>query len=144
MKALYTASATVRGGREGSFESSDGALKHDLSMPKELGGPGGSGTNPEQLFAAGYGACYESALANVARKEGVKLQDVEVVSNVSIGKDESDGGFKLAVTLDVKMSGVDHAKAEELAKKAHDFCPYSKATRGNIEVKLNVVEMSKQ
>ncbi|BCG57827.1 organic hydroperoxide resistance protein [Paenibacillus sp. URB8-2] len=144
MKALYTATATVRGGREGSFESSDGALKHNLSMPRELGGSGGTGTNPEQLFAAGYGACYESALANVARKEGVKLQDVEVTSNVSIGKDESDGGFKLSVRLDVKMSGVDHDKAEDLAKKAHDFCPYSKATRGNIEVELNVLEMSRQ
>ncbi|MDT3426132.1 Ohr subfamily peroxiredoxin [Paenibacillus forsythiae] len=144
MKALYTAAATVRGGREGSFESSDGALKHNLSMPRELGGPGGTGTNPEQLFAAGYGACYESALANVARKEGVKLQDVEVTSNVSIGKDESDGGFKLSVRLDVKMSGVDHDKAEDLAKKAHDFCPYSKATRGNIEVELNVLELSRQ
>lgn len=144
MKPLYTATATVRGGREGSFESSDGALKHDLSMPKELGGPGGPGTNPEQLFAAGYGACYESALANVARKEKIKLEDVEVTSNVSIGKDESDGGFRLAVRLDVKMSGVDHATAEDLAKKAHAFCPYSKATRGNIDVELNVVEMSRQ
>ncbi|MFC3748510.1 organic hydroperoxide resistance protein [Paenibacillus sp. GCM10012306] len=139
MKALYTATATVRGGREGSFESSDGALKHNLSMPKELGGPGGAGTNPEQLFAAGYGACYESALANIARKEGVKLQEVEVTSNVMIGKDDSDGGFKLAVRLDVKIPGIDKAQAEDLAKKAHAFCPYSKATRGNIEVELNVV-----
>ncbi|MFF2908721.1 organic hydroperoxide resistance protein [Paenibacillus sp. NPDC057934] len=139
MKALYTATATVHGGREGSFESSDGALKHNLSMPKELGGPGGTGTNPEQLFAAGYGACYESALANIARKEGVKLQEVEVTSNVMIGKDDSDGGFKLAVRLDVKIPGVDKAQAEDLAKKAHAFCPYSKATRGNIEVELNVI-----
>ncbi|ULO06478.1 organic hydroperoxide resistance protein [Paenibacillus sp. 19GGS1-52] len=140
MKALYTAVATVHGGREGSVESSDGALKHDLKMPKELGGPGGLGTNPEQLFAAGYGACYESALANIARKEGVKLQDVEVTANVSIGKDESDGGFLLAVRLDVKLPGIERGIAEGLAKKAHDFCPYSKATRGNIEVELNIVE----
>lgn len=139
MKALYTASATVHGGREGSVESSDGVLKHDLKMPKELGGPGGAGTNPEQLFAAGYGACYESALANIARKEGVKLQDVEVVSNVSIGKDESDGGFQLAVRLDIKLPGIERAQAQELAEKAHAFCPYSKATRGNIEVELNVL-----
>ncbi|CQR53597.1 peroxiredoxin, Ohr subfamily [Paenibacillus riograndensis SBR5] len=139
MKPLYTASATVRGGREGSVESSDGALKHDLKMPKELGGPGGTGTNPEQLFAAGYGACYESALANIARKEGVKLQDVVVTSNVLIGKDESDGGFKLAVKLDVSLPGIERAKAEDLARKAHEFCPYSKATRGNIEVELNVL-----
>ncbi|AIQ16379.1 MULTISPECIES: organic hydroperoxide resistance protein [Paenibacillus] len=139
MKALYTATATVHGGREGSVKSSDGVLEHDLKMPKELGGPGGSGTNPEQLFAAGYGACYESALANIARKEGVKLQDVEVTANVSIGKDDSDGGFRLAVRMDVKLPGIDRAQAEDLAEKAHAFCPYSKATRGNIEVELNVL-----
>ncbi|WP_151733000.1 organic hydroperoxide resistance protein ['Paenibacillus yunnanensis' Narsing Rao et al. 2020] len=139
MNALYTASATVHGGREGRVESSDGVLKHDLKMPKELGGPGGAGTNPEQLFAAGYGACYESALANIARKEKVTLQDVEVVTNVMIGKDESDGGFKLAVRLDIKLPGIDKAQAQELAEKAHAFCPYSKATRGNIEVELNVL-----
>lgn len=139
MEALYTATATVRGGREGSIESSDGVLKHDLSMPKELGGSGGSGTNPEQLFAAGYGACYESALSNIARKEGVTLHDVEINSNVMIGKDESDGGFRLAVRMDIKMPGIERSQAEELAKKAHAFCPYSKATRGNIDVELNVV-----
>lgn len=139
MDALYTATATVRGGREGSFETSDGALKSKLVMPKGLGGPGGEGTNPEQLFAAGYGACYESALANVARKEGVKLQDVEVTSNVMIGKDDSDGGFKLAVKLDIRIPGVDRTQAEDLARKAHNFCPYSKATRGNIDVELNVI-----
>jgi Ohr subfamily peroxiredoxin len=108
-------------------------------MPKELGGSGGSGTNPEQLFAAGYGACYESALANVARKAGVKLQDVEVTSHVSIGKDVQDDGFKLAVRLDVSMPGIDRSQAEDLAKQAHEFCPYSKATRGNIDVQLNVI-----
>lgn len=139
MKALYTATATVHGGREGSVKSSDGVLQHDLKMPKELGGPGGSGTNPEQLFAAGYGACYESALANIARKEGVKLQDVEVTANVSIGKDDSDGGFRLAVKLDVSLPGISREQAQDLAEKAHAFCPYSKATRGNIEVELNVL-----
>lgn len=139
MDALYTATATVHGGRTGSVASSDGVLKHDLSMPKELGGSGGRGTNPEQLFAAGYGACYESALANVARKAGVKLQDVEVTSHVSIGKDVQDDGFKLAVRLDVNMPGVDRAQAEDLARQAHEFCPYSKATRGNIDVELNVI-----
>ncbi|MFB5674394.1 organic hydroperoxide resistance protein [Paenibacillus terreus] len=139
MEALYTATATVHGGRTGSVASSDGVLKHNLSMPKELGGSGGSGTNPEQLFAAGYGACYESALANVARKAGVKLQDVEVTSHVSIGKDVQDDGFKLAVRLDVNMPGIDRSQAEDLAKQAHEFCPYSKATRGNIDVQLNVI-----
>ncbi|GIP44543.1 organic hydroperoxide resistance protein [Paenibacillus sp. J45TS6] len=139
MEALYTASATVRGGRDGSFETSDGVLRHDLSTPKELGGAGGNATNPEQLFAAGYGACYESALSNIARKEGVKISDVEITSNVMIGKDPKDDGFQLAVRLDVKIPGIDRAQAEDLAKKAHDFCPYSKATRGNIPVELNVI-----
>lgn len=139
MQALYTATATVKGGRTGSVASSDGVLKHELTMPKELGGSGGEGTNPEQLFAAGYGACYESALANVARKAGVRLGDVVVTSNVSIGKDPEDDGFKLAVRLDVNMEGIERSQAEELARKAHEFCPYSKATRGNIDVVLNVV-----
>lgn len=139
MEALYTASATVRGGRDGYFETSDGVLRHDLSTPKELGGAGGNATNPEQLFAAGYGACYESALSNIARKEGVKISDVEITSNVMIGKDPKDDGFQLAVRLDVKIPDVDRATAEDLAKKAHDFCPYSKATRGNIPVELNVI-----
>jgi len=139
MKPLYTADVKVVGGREGSIQSSDGALDHKLSMPKELGGPGGEGTNPEQLFAAGYGACYESALANIARKEGVALKDVTIHSQVMIGKDETDDGFKLAVKLRIEMPGIERSQAEELAKKAHDFCPYSKATRGNIDVELNVI-----
>jgi len=139
MKPLYTADVKVVGGREGSIRSSDGALDHKLSMPKELGGPGGEGTNPEQLFAAGYGACYESALANIARKEGVALKDVTIHSQVMIGKDETDDGFKLAVKLRIEMPGIERSQAEELAKKAHDFCPYSKATRGNIDVELNVI-----
>ncbi len=139
LKPLYTATATIHGGREGSFETSDGALKSNLTMPKELGGSGGTGTNPEQLFAAGYGACYESALANIARKEKVRLTDVEVTSNVTIGKDDTDGGFRLAVRLDIKLPGIERSLAEDLARKAHDFCPYSKATRGNIPVELNVL-----
>jgi len=139
MKALYTADVKVIGGREGSVESTDGVLKHKLSMPKELGGPGGDGTNPEQLFAAGYGACYESALANIARKEGVELKDVVIHSQVMIGKDEGADGFKLAVQLKIEMPGVEKSQAEDLAKKAHAFCPYSKATRGNIDVELSVV-----
>lgn len=140
MEALYTASVTVKGGRDGSIESSDGVLKHNLATPKELGGPGGHATNPEQLFAAGYGACFESALSNVARKEKVKLEGVVVNSQVTIGKDESDGGFQLSVQLDVKIPGVDKSQAQELLHKAHEFCPYSKATRGNIVVKLNAID----
>lgn len=139
MQPLYTADVKIMGGRQGSMESSDGALKHKLTMPKELGGSGGEGTNPEQLFAAGYGACYESALANIARKEGVVLKDVVVHSQVMIGKDEADGGFKLGVKLNIQMPGIERKQAEDLAQKAHDFCPYSKATRGNIEMELNVI-----
>lgn len=140
MEALYTASVRVQGGRTGSIESSDGVLKLNLAMPKELGGSGGNATNPEQLFAAGYGACFESALANVARKEKVKLEGVVVNSQVTIGKDEADGGFQLSVQLDVKIPGVEKSQAQELLHKAHEFCPYSKATRGNIVVKLNAVD----
>ncbi|WP_334073682.1 MULTISPECIES: organic hydroperoxide resistance protein [Paenibacillus] len=140
MKPLYTATATVKGGRTGTVETSDGVLKLNLSMPESLGGAGGNGTNPEQLLAAGYGACFASALANVARKAGVKTEAAEVTHHVSIGKDEGDGGFRLAVEIDVKLPGVEPAKARELLHQAHDFCPYSKATRGNIEVKLNLVE----
>lgn len=139
MQPLYTADVKVTGGRTGSVESSDGVLKHSLTMPKELGGPGGEGTNPEQLFAAGYGACYESALANIARKEGVDLKDVEIHSQVMIGKDEGADGFKLAVKLNINLPGIERSQAEDLAKKAHAFCPYSKATRGNIDVELNVI-----
>ncbi|WP_055109137.1 organic hydroperoxide resistance protein [Paenibacillus ihumii] len=140
MKALYTAAATVQGGRTGTVETSDGALKLELSMPKEMGGQGGSGTNPEQLFAAGYGACFASALEHVAEQAGVKLENAVVKHQVSIGKDPSDGGFQLAVAIDAQIPGVDRGKAQELLHKAHDFCPYSKATRGNIEVKLNLIE----
>lgn len=139
MKALYTADVKVVGGREGSIESTDGVLQHKLSMPKELGGSGGDGTNPEQLFAAGYGACYESALANIARKEGIELKDVVIHSQVMIGKDEADDGFKLAVKLKIEMPGLDKSQAQDLAEKAHAFCPYSKATRGNIDVELSIV-----
>ncbi|GAB6926927.1 organic hydroperoxide resistance protein [Paenibacillus sp. JCM 10914] len=138
MKPLYTADVKVTGGREGSIQSSDGVLSHNLSMPKELGGDGSNGTNPEQLFAAGYGACYESALANIARKEGVELKDVVIHSQVMIGKDEGADGFKLAVKLKIDMPGIERDQAEDLAKKAHAFCPYSKATRGNIDVELSV------
>lgn len=139
MQPLYTADVKVTGGRTGEVESSDGVLKHSLSMPKELGGPGGEGTNPEQLFAAGYGACYESALSHIARKEGAQLNNVEIHTQVMIGNDEGADGFKLAVKINVRMPGIERDKAEDLAKKAHAFCPYSKATRGNIDVELNVV-----
>jgi Ohr subfamily peroxiredoxin len=139
MQVLYTAVATVsKGGRTGHVQSSDGAINLDLSMPKELGGPGGTGTNPEQLFAAGYAACFDSALNLVARTKRIKVEGTEVTAHVTIGRDEN-GGFQLAAQLDVKVAGVSRQVAEELVAAAHQVCPYSKATRGNMDVTLNVI-----
>ncbi|MDQ0207376.1 organic hydroperoxide resistance protein [Alkalicoccobacillus murimartini] len=135
MEALYTAKATADGGRQGKVKSSDGTLDLTLSMPKSLGGQEKEGsTNPEQLFAAGYSACFDSALNAVARQSKKRIES-KVTSEVSIGKD-SDGGFKLAVVLSVVVNGVSLEEAEELVEQAHSFCPYSKATKGNIDVEL--------
>ncbi|KUP05161.1 organic hydroperoxide resistance protein [Bacillus coahuilensis m2-6] len=134
MDALYTAKATTHGGRQGKIQSEDGVLNLSLSMPKGLGGAGGEGTNPEQLFAAGYSACFDSALNLVARQAKKQIES-EVTAAVSIGKD-TDGGFKLAVELIVNLKGVSQEEAEELVKTAHTVCPYSKATSGNIDVSL--------
>lgn len=139
MEKLYTATATATGGRDGKVVSSDQVLDLQVKMPKGLGGPGGEYTNPEQLFAAGYSACFDSALALVIRSKKLKVDGTQVTAHVSIGKDEADGGFKLAVKLEVAISGLDHSSAEELVEAAHQVCPYSKATRGNIEVELTVV-----
>lgn len=134
--ALYTANVHVTGGREGHAESSDGLLKVDLRLPKELGGAGGA-TNPEQLFAAGYGACFEGALGLVARQEKAPIQDVAFDVAVSLNPKDG-GGFLLSVVMDISIGGVDQATAEALVAKAHQVCPYSNATRGNIDVQLNV------
>lgn len=138
MDRLYTATVTVKGGREGKLSSSDGVLNLELRMPKELGGSGGAATNPEQLFAAGYAACFESALNLVCRTKKVKYDGTEVTAHVGIGKD-ADGGFALAVELDVSLQGVAPEEANELIKAADQVCPYSKATRGNIDVRLRLV-----
>lgn len=135
MSALYTTQARVVGGREGHAETSDGLLKVDLAMPKELGGKGG-GTNPEQLFAAGYGACFESALRFVARKEKLPLRDAAVTATVSLHPNEQ-GGFRLGVALAAEIKGLDQAGAEALVSEAHKICPYSNAIRGNIDVALS-------
>jgi lipoyl-dependent peroxiredoxin len=136
MDALYTAKATAKGGRDGKVTSSDGILDVALGMPKSLGGSGADGaTNPEQLFAAGYAACFDSALNLVARQEKKKIQS-NVTAEVSIGKD-TDGGFKLGVVLSVAVNGVELDEAKQLVEKAHGVCPYSKATNGNIEVELH-------
>jgi len=137
MATLYTAKATSTGnGRGGRVESSDGNLATDLSVPKEMGGGGGDGTNPEQLFAAGYSACFHSALQLVARKEKVKIEGSSVTAEVGIGPDGT--GYGLSVALVVDLPGVEPEVAEKFAAAAHQVCPYSNATRGNIDVELRV------
>jgi osmotically inducible protein OsmC len=136
MKPLYTARATVTGGRDqGHGRTDDGALEVDLRMPKEMGGEGG-GTNPEQLFAVGYASCFESALKLVARRERVEADDVSVQSAVTLTP-TPERAFLLSVELDVALPSVDDAdEAVKLVELAHQVCPYSNATRGNIEVTL--------
>jgi osmotically inducible protein OsmC len=139
-KAVYTAHATSTGGRTGTTESSDGAIKLQLSTPKELGGSGGEGTNPEQLFAAGYSACFIGAMKAVAAKQKISLpSDVSIKSDVSIGPmTGKPGAFGIAVAMEIKIPDMDRAEAEKLVAAAHEVCPYSNATRGNIDVKLSV------
>ena len=132
---LYTAVASAHGGRTGRVHSEDGLIDMALAMPTSLGGPGGKGTNPEQLFAAGYSACFESALRLVARTQKVPLQDASITAHVTIGKTD-DGGFGLSVELHGSLTGVDKQAAQTLMEAAHQVCPYSRATRGNIPVKL--------
>jgi lipoyl-dependent peroxiredoxin len=135
LKVLYTAEATVTGGRdEGHARSSDGALDVQLRTPADLGGPGG-GTNPEQLFAAGYAACFESALKTVARRRDASADDVSIASKVALGPGENRS-FTLAVELDVTLPQVEGDDADDLVRAAHEVCPYSNATRGNIDVAL--------
>lgn len=138
MQVLYTANATATGGRDGRGVSSDKALDVALSTPKELGGAGGPGTNPEQLFAAGYAACFLSAMKLVGG--GMKTPipaSSSIDATVGIGPN-AQGGFSLAVTLAVKTPGMDQAAAQAVVDKAHQVCPYSNATRGNIDVVLTV------
>jgi len=136
-KRLYTAEASATGGRDGHARSTDGFIDLDLRPPTQMGGPGG-GTNPEQLFAAGYAACFQGALGVVARREKVDTTGSVVTGKVTIGPIPG-GGFGIAVALEVSIPGLDKAQAEELVEKAHQVCPYSNATRGNIDVDLSVV-----
>jgi osmotically inducible protein OsmC len=134
----YTAKATATGGREGSAKSDDGRLDVKLSTPKGLGGDDGEGTNPEQLFAAGYAACFIGALKFVAGQDKISLpSDTHINSEVSIGPIE--GGFAISVKLAVSLGNMDKAQAQVMVDKAHQVCPYSNATRGNIEVVLSVI-----
>ncbi|HEX3787538.1 MAG TPA: organic hydroperoxide resistance protein [Pseudonocardiaceae bacterium] len=137
MSVLYTAEAIATGeGRNGEVHSSDGVIDEKLSIPKEMGGPGGLFTNPEQLFAAGYSACFHSALKGVAAREKVKLgSDTTITARVGIGPNDS-GGFGLEVELHAHLPGIDKATADDLIAKTHQVCPYSNATRGNIPVTL--------
>lgn len=135
---LYTAEALSAGGRNGHVKSSDGVLDLQVRTPKELGGGGGAYTNPEQLFAAGYAACFDSALSLVIRTAKVETEETTVTAQVSIGKNGS-GGFGLAVKLQISIPGVTPEVAQSLAEKAHQVCPYSNATRGNIDVELEIV-----
>jgi osmotically inducible protein OsmC len=134
---LYTAVATAENGRDGRVASDDGNLDVVVNPPKEMGGSG-AGTNPEQLFAAGYSACFQSALGVVARRAKADVSGSRVTGKVGIGKTAA-GGFGLTVELAVSIPNVDEATAKQLAEQAHEVCPYSNATRGNIEVRLTVV-----
>ena len=137
-KIAYRATATAEGGREGHAKSSDGALDVKLSTPRELGGAGGDGTNPEQLFAAGYSACFLGALKFVAAQDKVKLPaDTQITGLVGIGQIPT--GFGIEVELKIALPGLDQAQARTLIDKAHIVCPYSNATRGNIDVTLTLV-----
>jgi len=137
MKILYTAEAVVEGGREGHGRTSDGRLDVDLSIPEGLGGQGGTGTNPEQLFAVGYAACFQSALLNVANGRKLDASDSRVASRVGLGP-TGHGGLSLTVALDLHAPNLSPVEAADLMARAHELCPYSNATRGNIDVTLTV------
>ena len=137
MTTLYTAHAHVTGGRDGAAKSDDGKLDVKLAPPKELGG-NGNGTNPEQLFAAGYAACFMGAMRLVAGNEKLALpQGFAIDADVSLGKDAQDN-FRLGVVFNIALPGMDKAAADALVAKAHEVCPYSRATRGNIDVTFHI------
>jgi osmotically inducible protein OsmC len=139
VNVLYRTSARATGGRDGHATTLDGTLNVELSTPKELGGAGGAGNNPEQLFAAGYAACFIGAMKFVASQGGPKVPaDATVTSTVGIGP-RSEGGFGLEIALEVALPGLDPAQAKTLVAKAHEACPYSNATRNNVDVKLSIV-----
>jgi len=137
MTALYTAEATATGGREGRVRSSDGALSLELTTPKELGGPGGVLSNPEQLFAAGYAACFENAVRHVGRRRKIRVGETSVTARVGIGRND-DGGFALSVELHVRLPELEANTAREIIAEADRVCPFSNAVRGNIDVHVTV------
>ncbi len=138
MQILYTAEATAYGGRKGRVTSDDDRLDLELSAPKEMGGDGGDGTNPEQMFAGGYAACFHSAMRLVARKMQLDVTDSHVTARVGIGQADGRVGYGLAVELVVSVPTLDKETAETLVATSHQVCPYSNATRGNIDVQLTI------
>lgn len=140
MKILYTTKGSATGGRTGHAASEDGVLDVTLTTPKELGGEGKRGTNPEQLFACGYSACFLGALKFVAGKAQVKIpEDAKVTATVGIGPRDDGKGFSIDVALAISVPGVERKTVEDLVQQAHIVCPYSEATRGNLKVRLSVV-----
>ena len=138
MSHLYTTRVNAYGGRSGKIRSEDGLLDLPLALPKELGGKGGA-TNPEQLFAAGYAACFENAVIHVTKNKADKVRDEDIEVACEVGLlPNTEGGFNLVVALEVEIAGIDLAKAEEIVKAAHVVCPYSNAIRGNVDVTLKV------
>lgn len=139
MNVLYRTEATATGGRTGTARTTDGALEVRLVTPKELGGPGGSGNNPEQLFAAGYSACFLGAIKFVAGQKKVKIaEDSTVTAQVGIGPRDDGQGFGLDVALTIDLPGLDRETAEAIVQQAHIVCPYSHATRGSLDVRLSL------
>lgn len=136
MEKLYTASVLATGGRDGHIKSSDGQIDFDMRKPQEMGGQGGA-TNPEQLFAAAWGSCYLGALGSVAKNEGVDVSEANV--NVHVSFNQDGNAFVLSAELDVHVPGISTEEAQKLAEKAHRACPYSKATRGNVETKITAL-----
>ena len=138
VNVIYKTNATATGGRDGSARSDDGSVDVKLVVPKEMGGPGGVGANPEKLFAAGYSACFLGAMKAVSGKEGVSVpQDAAVTATIGFGP-RSEGGYGITADLSVSLPGVERADAERLVAAAHEVCPYSNATRGNVDVGLSV------
>ena len=139
VNVIYKTNATATGGRDGRARTEDGTVDVNLVVPKEMGGPGGEGANPEKLFAAGYSACFLGAMKAVSGKEGVKVPaDATVTATVGFGP-RSEGGYGITADLEVNLPGVDRADAERLMHAAHEVCPYSNATRNNVDVGLTVV-----
>ncbi len=137
MKAMYTATAVSVGGRNGHVKSVDGNVDMDVRPPKEMGGPGGA-ANPEELFAAGYSACFNSALNLAARMHRIKVGETTVTVSISIGQDDKNEGYMLAAKIEAEIPNATEEEAEMLINEAHRLCPYSRATRGNIEVELKI------